>query len=175
MYQTLLNKEILILGCGNPLLGDDGFGPAVIERLEKVYSPEGSIGLLDAGTSIRDLLFDLLLSKKSPKSIYIIDAVDTPGKNPGDIFPVQVDQIPENKVSDYSLHQFPTTNMLKELTDSTRIDLYLWAVQIEKIPEYIKPGLSKKVGKAVPKMSSLIVQKINDMTASPCQSERLSC
>ena len=25
--------EVLVLGCGNPLMGDDGFGPAVAERL----------------------------------------------------------------------------------------------------------------------------------------------
>ena len=34
MIEDILKKPILILGCGNILFGDDGFGPAVIEHLE---------------------------------------------------------------------------------------------------------------------------------------------
>jgi len=30
-------KSTLILGCGNTLFGDDGFGPAVIHFLEKHF------------------------------------------------------------------------------------------------------------------------------------------
>ncbi len=38
MYMTnYWNKEILILGCGNVLFGDDGFGPAVAEHLLKNF------------------------------------------------------------------------------------------------------------------------------------------
>ena len=55
-------KSILIFGCGNTLWGDDGFGPAVIEHLHRHYQlPEDVI----VGTSIRDLLFDLVFWKKS--------------------------------------------------------------------------------------------------------------
>ena len=34
MFQELETKRVLILGCGNVLMGDDGFGPAVVEQLD---------------------------------------------------------------------------------------------------------------------------------------------
>jgi coenzyme F420 hydrogenase subunit delta len=171
MYQTLLGKKILILGCGNPLLGDDGFGPAVIKKIEDNYPVSQNIGLLDAGTSVRDLLFDLLVLKNTLKTIFIIDAVDQEKRCPGDIFEMDIDKIPENKIADYSLHQFPSSNMLKEFKDSSQIDIHFFAVQIEVIPDSIKPGLSPIVETSVTKMCHLILQYIKNMDIHLCQKE----
>jgi hydrogenase maturation protease len=33
MLRPLFEYDCLVLGCGNPLIGDDGFGPAVIQQL----------------------------------------------------------------------------------------------------------------------------------------------
>jgi coenzyme F420 hydrogenase subunit delta len=171
MYLDLFNKDILVVGCGNPLLGDDGFGPAVIESLEIQQIQADHIGLLDAGTSVRELLFDLLLSSPIPKNLILIDAVQHSNALPGDIITIDVDQIPENKVADYSLHQFPTTNMLKELRDSGLIDIKIYAVQVETIPKLVKPGLSRPVKKAVLKLSNLIKLKIYDENFLSCDRE----
>ena len=65
---------VLIFGCGNTLMGDDGFGPAVIERLQTRHTLPSSVWVEDVGTSIRDILFDLLLAPQKPKMILIIDA-----------------------------------------------------------------------------------------------------
>ena len=152
MYLDLFNKDILVVGCGNPLLGDDGFGPAVIESLEMQQIQADHIGLLDAGTSVRELLFDLLLSSPIPKTLILIDAVQHSIAGPGDIITIDVDQIPENKVADYSLHQFPTTNMLKELKDSGLIDIKIYADRnvldelvygIEKLEDQLSPDGGK--------------------------------
>ncbi len=175
MYQTLLKKEVLIIGCGNPLLGDDGFGPAVIRQMEENYPFKGNIGLLDAGTSFRDLLFDLLLLGEKLKTIIIIDAVDQEKRSPGDIFEMDIDKIPENKIADYSLHQFPSSNMLKDLKIFSQIDVYFFAVQIEMIPDCIKPGLSQAVEKSVTKMCHLILQRFTDMDIQLHQKEYTSC
>jgi hypothetical protein len=37
MIKDLFEKSVLIFGCGNILWGDDGFGPAVIQRLKERY------------------------------------------------------------------------------------------------------------------------------------------
>jgi len=149
MYLDLFNKDILVVGCGNPLFGDDGFGPAVIESLEAQNIMADHIGILNAGTSVRELLFDLLLSRKKPGTLILIDAVQHSSALPGEIIRIDVDQIPENKKADYSLHQFPTTNMLKELKESSIMDIDIYAVQVEHIPKRVKPGLSRPVKKAV--------------------------
>ncbi len=60
-------SRILIIGCGNILLGDDGFGPYVINYLKSNFHIPAGISLIDAGTSVREVLFDILLSEKYPK------------------------------------------------------------------------------------------------------------
>lgn len=149
MYLDLFKKDVLIIGCGNPLLGDDGFGSAVIKTLETRFDLPGHVGTFDAGTCIRDILFDLLLSDKKPEKIFIVDTVQQKEGVPGNIFSIDPDNIPENKTADYSLHQFPSTNILKELKLFSLIDIQIYAVQAKKIPEQIIIHLSNPVKNAV--------------------------
>lgn len=141
----------LICGCGNTLLGDDGFGPAVVERLHAAYGDRlpADAAALDVGTSIRELLFDMILSPVRPRRLIIVDAVDQPGRQPGEIFELSVEAIPAVKVHDFSLHQFPTVNLLQELKEHTGVEVHLVAVQIQEIPGEVRPGLSPPVAQAV--------------------------
>ncbi len=145
----ILDHSVLIFGCGNLLWGDDGFGPAVIAHLEQNYRlPEGVLAL-DVGTGIRDILFDLILSEKKPERLIILDAVDYPDRRPGEVFEIPVEGIPLEKTHDFSLHQFPTVNMLKELKDHSAIQVRIIVAQIESIPEEVRPGLSAVMQEAV--------------------------
>jgi coenzyme F420 hydrogenase subunit delta len=149
----------LILGCGNVLFGDDGFGPEVTKVLEgKDFDPEIAY-VMNAGTSVRKILFNITLSDVKPGRIIIVDAVDK-GKAPGEVFEISVDEIPEIKIDDFSLHQLPTSNLLKELKDLCNVDITVLACQVEYIPEEIESGLSKTLQTALPKMVDLIEQKI---------------
>lgn len=158
----IFKKDHLVFGCGNPLLGDDGFGPAVIEYMQHHCRVPENAALIDAGTSIRDILFDILLSSKKPKQIIIVDAADQPHRRTGDIFEIDVDQISPAKINDFSLHQFPTTNMLKELQEGTRIDVRVLVVQTGAVPDEVRPGLSKPVEAAIPDMSQRILTLIKE-------------
>ncbi len=161
MIKLIQNSKTLIFGCGNPLFGDDGFGPEVIDYLDKNHTPPAATAWIDVGTSIREILFDIILSEKKPEKIIIIDTVDSSDKNPGDIFEINIDEINPKKISDYSLHQFPTTNMLKELKEETNIDIKMLVTQIDLIPDEVAPGLSSKVTGAVPKICEKIIDLIN--------------
>ncbi len=48
--------QIRVLGLGNVLMGDDGFGPHLVERLLSGYDCGPGVSLLDAGTPGLDLL-----------------------------------------------------------------------------------------------------------------------
>lgn len=48
-------KTVLIGGMGNVLLGDDGFGPYVIQLLESRYSFSEGVQIVDLGTPALDL------------------------------------------------------------------------------------------------------------------------
>lgn len=156
MLNEIYRKKCLVFGCGNPLIGDDGFGPEVIRHLEgKDPLPEVA-ACLDVGTSIRDILFDFLLSESKPELIVIVDAMEIQGAAPGEIFEIDVADIPPAKICDFSLHQFPTTNMLREIRDQTEIDVRVFVVQTTGLPAEVRPGLSKPVAAAVPVMCERI-------------------
>ena len=160
MILEMFDKTIIIFGVGSILWGDDGFGPAVANYLQEHYQIPEDVLVIDVGTSIRDLLFDLILSEKKPQKILVIDAVEYPDRRPGEIFEIPVAGIPEKKVADFSLHQFPTVNMLQELQDHSAIDVKVIVVQAAEIPEEVQPGLSPAVAAAVPRACELIMSQI---------------
>jgi coenzyme F420 hydrogenase subunit delta len=151
-------KKILIVGCGNKLFGDDGFGSEVIEYLINNYSIPENVCLLDVGTGIRKILFTISLSEVRPDVIVIIDAVDK-GRSPGEIFDIPIDEIPENKIDDFSIHQVPSSNLLKELQDLCSVKVRIMVCQVEIIPEMVKTGLSEPVKKAVSLMAQRIAEE----------------
>lgn len=161
----MFEKSTLIFGCGNILLGDDGFGPAVVEYLQDKYTLPDDVLTMDVGTSVRDILFNIILSEKKPRRIIIVDAVDRPGRRPGEVFEIPVKAIPKNKVSDFSLHQFPTVNMLDELQQHTPIDIKIVVAQTGEISNTISPGLSKAVQMAVEDVCQRIVRYVNEPMA----------
>lgn len=158
--RELFEKSVLVFGCGNILWGDDGFGPAVANYLEAHYDLPEDVLVMDVGTSIRDLLFDLVLSDKKPKKIIIVDAVDYPDRQPGEVFEIPVEGIPEKKTSDFSLHQFPTVNMLQELKDHSGIEITILVAQIQEIPEEVRPGLTPAMERAVAAAGARIMAEI---------------
>jgi coenzyme F420 hydrogenase subunit delta len=149
MIGEIFEKRVLIFGCGNILFGDDGFGPAVINRLNEQHNLPGDVLAMDVGTSIRDILFDLALSEKKPAKLIIVDAVQYPDRTPGEVFEIPVEGIPEKKTADFSLHQFPTVNILQELKDQTAIAVKVIVGQAEQVPEEVGPGLSATMEAAV--------------------------
>ena len=153
-------KPVLILGCGNILFGDDGFGPEVVEYLKKNYSTIENAEVINAGCSVRNILFDIILSDKKPEKIIIIDAVDM-GRMPGEFFEIPVEDIPEIKIDDFSMHQLPTSNLLKELKFLCNVYVKVYACQPENIPESVCVGLSKKLNDIIPEICKLLINEIN--------------
>ena len=153
------NKEILVLGCGNVLFGDDGFGPAVVEYLQKNFVIPPKVGVINAGTSVRDILFNIILVKQRPQKIFIVDAIDA-CRTPGEVFELDIDEIPETKIDDFSMHQFPTSNLLKELKDMCNVDVTVITVQIQNIPDEVSPGLTKVVKDSIPAVCERILDAL---------------
>jgi coenzyme F420 hydrogenase subunit delta len=152
------NKAILILGVGNILFGDDGFGPAVADYLNEHCRAKTDVAILDVGTGVRQILFNIIVAQKKPKRIVIVDALEC-GRKPGEVFLVSIEEIPEKKVNDFSVHMMPTLNMLKELRDLCGVEVVVLATQPENIPELVSDGLSEKVKGAVIEAAEYITEK----------------
>jgi hydrogenase maturation protease len=72
---------ILVLGLGNTLLGDDGFGPTLLEQLAKRYPYAGGyVEFVDGGTQGLNLLGYLA----GREALVVLDALAT-GAEPGTV------------------------------------------------------------------------------------------
>jgi len=152
------DKSVLILGCGNILIGDDGFGPAVAQLLQSDFEVPADVCVFDAGTSVREILFDTVLSEKKPSKIVIVDAMDC-GREPGELFMLDIDALPKVKIDDFSMHQIPTSNLLRELRDHCGIEVIVIGCQVANTSNSVNPGLSKPVEATVKTAAELIANE----------------
>jgi len=152
------DKSVLILGCGNILIGDDGFGPAVAQLLQSDFEVPADVCVFDAGTSVREILFDTVLSEKKPSKIVIVDAMDC-GREPGELFMLDIDALPKVKIDDFSMHQIPTSNLLRELRDHCGIEVIVIGCQVANTSNSVNPGLSKPVEATVKTVAELIANE----------------
>lgn len=151
-------KSVLVLGCGNILMEDDGFGPAAVKYLQRNFAIPDDVCVLDVGTSVREVLFDTILSEKKPSKIVIVDAMDC-ALPPGEFFSPDIDSLPHVKLDDFSMHQLPTSNLLRELRDHCGIEVIVIACQVAKVCGIVNPGLSPAVEAAVKPAAELIANE----------------
>ncbi len=163
-------RKVTVFGCGNMLIGDDGFGPAVIEELQAGHGFPDTVLIEDVGTGIREYLFDFLLDPRLvPKTLIILDAVDFKGRIPGEVFTITPSTIPAEKIHDFSLHQFPTVNLLQEIAEHTGTTVHIIAAQVEHIPDEIAPGLTPSMQKAVKEASAKVKELLSVICPQTCE------
>ncbi len=164
MTAQVYDKQFLVFGCGNTLFGNDGFGPEVVNEINAIHTFPDSVLVLDAGTGIRDLVFDLLLVENPPETIIVIDAVTVEGREQGEVFEIDISKVPKEKLADFSLHQSPSSNLLSQLSDRG-IEIKIIAMNTKFIPNEISPGLCPKAKEAVMEAVSRVIQELKSRTA----------
>ena len=142
-------KRVLVLGCGNILFGDDGFGPKAIEYLESHYELPDDVCVLDVGTGVRDVLYTLALSSTKPQKLVIIDTIDE-GRKPGEVLVAHIEDLPRAGDGAFSLHHVPTVDLLRSLRDWYQLDILVVLVQPQTVPETVRIGLSPVVNETIP-------------------------
>jgi coenzyme F420 hydrogenase subunit delta len=154
-----LSKRTLVLGCGNVLYGDDGFGPAVAAALAERYAIPDDAAVVNLGLATRGFIFDVLLASRRPERIVVVDAMERHARRPGEIFLVPLDELSKEKVDDFSFHQGPTSNLLKELRDFCGVEIVIVSCQPERIPAEMEVGLSPPVRAASEEAARLIYER----------------
>lgn len=150
----MLYPEIVIAGCGNPLFADDGFGPAVIEELQKLTLPD-NVKVVDAGLGGPHFIFTLL-DPEVTKKLVIVDIADY-GAEPGSITKLRVEDLPPGSYRD--AHSWDLAEPLQRIKD--RIDIIVIGCQPARVtdPE-MEIGLSDEVSKAIPKTVRIVLETI---------------
>ena len=119
-------KTTLVLGLGNILLGDEGVGVRVVERLQALYDfPEGT-QVMDGGT----LALDLLPYVEDTDRLLVVDAVDMRAK-PGTVVRIANEEVPTFLSIKVSPHQMGLADILSaaRLLGHYPEDLVLLGVQ----------------------------------------------
>lgn len=100
--------RVLIIGFGNLLMGDDGAGIHLIQKLATQALPP-QVELLDGGVSSFAALAELRTATKG----ILIDAM-TGGGTPGDIYRLTTDQLPDQPCAQMlSVHDFSLLDSLR--------------------------------------------------------------
>lgn len=152
-------NDILVLGIGNYLMGDEGVGVQFIQNIDQAKFPQ-NISFIDGGTGG----FTLIPYIENHQHVILVDAT-MDGKEEGTITLLKPKFSDDFPVS-LSGHNFGLKDMVDILTFMDKMpNIYLFTVTISKMePMYLK--LSPKVAEAIPKVTEMVlglVQKIRKM------------
>lgn len=101
------SRKILILGIGNILLADEGFGVRAVEYLKENYSWPENLELLDGGTRGLLLMADLL-----DKDLVVILDIVQGGENPGTMYIIEDNDLDASLRIRESAHQGSINDVL---------------------------------------------------------------
>lgn len=130
----MIPKRILVLGIGNILWADEGFGVRCVEALNAGWEFSPQVTVMDGGTQG----LYLLPYVQEADCLLVFDAVDY-GDEPGQLRVVVGDQVPRFMgVKKMSLHQtgFQDVLMAAELTQKLPAELVLVGVQAEQLEDF---------------------------------------
>ncbi|QYZ79447.1 coenzyme F420-reducing hydrogenase, FrhD protein [Methanofollis formosanus] len=152
----MLFREIVVVGCGNPLFADDGFGPAVVEELQKFDLPE-KVKVIDGGLGGPHYLFTLMAHSDEPvKKLIVVDIADFGGE-PGTLVHLTPEDLPPGSYRD--VHSWNMVEPLQLLKD--RVKITIVGCQPKRVTEpNVELGLSDEVEKAIPKAVRYVLKEI---------------
>ncbi len=153
----MLYSEIVIVGCGNPLFGDDGFGPAVIEEMEKLTLPD-NVTILDGGAGAPHFIFNFL-DPEVTKKLIVVDIADF-NAPPGSVSKMSGRELkPGAYVDPHSWDGVDQLCRIRDVIDTTVV-LCQPAKAIKKGDAEVEMGLSDEVQSAIPKAIQVVLAEI---------------
>ena len=145
-----MKDEALILGIGNILWADEGFGIRTVEALHSKYEMPEGVRIMDGGTQG---IF-LLPLVRSAKRLLIFDAVDF-GDAPATLRLILGDDVPRFMgAKKMSMHQAGFQEVLSsaDLAGELPEELALIGVQPELLDDYggsLRPSVKEKIEPAI--------------------------
>ncbi|NYT00412.1 MAG: hydrogenase maturation protease [Methanocellales archaeon] len=147
--------KTVVLCCGNPLMGDDGFGFYVLEELKRKELPV-HVELIDAGTGSLSLLSFM----ENAGKVIIIDAMSS-GSEVGKIYRFTYKELPDPSSIYFSLHELGLVDVLnigKKVMSITE-DIIIIGVEIERTKNFTI-GLTTKVNEAVKQVVEMVLDEL---------------
>lgn len=152
-------RKVLILGVGNLLLKDDGFGVHLINALKDIEFPN-NISVIEAGTVSHQLI--PLLREMS--HLIVIDVVEA-GDTPGSLFRFSPDDMQFPSEQKVSLHQMSLIDVLRmaELIGGKPKTVII-GVQPKDVTSW-SLELSDELEAAIPKVKDMVFEELKKIQA----------
>ncbi len=129
------NPQVVVLGVGNILMGDEGIGVRAVEELEKRYEVPDNVEIVDGGTSGMSLINYM----EGKDAVYIIDAIQKKGSSPGHVVVIDLLEKPNFYRIKISPHQLGISDLLHIMTISEILPKKIQLIGI--VPKSLEPGL----------------------------------
>ncbi len=149
-------KDLLVLGIGNFLCGDDGIGPVLAERLMPSFNEDRHVDVINGGTIGLGLLY--LLDNYT--NILFLDAVDV-GAKPGEVFKYSLEDLESvHSEKQLSSHQSDPCGLLRyaQAAGISPCNVTILGIQIEHLDNAI--GLSETLLGKLPAIEAMILDEI---------------
>ncbi|ABR53988.1 coenzyme F420-reducing hydrogenase delta subunit [Methanococcus vannielii SB] len=162
-----LNKEVLVLGCGNVLFGDDGFGYAIVNKLNELKEEypilkSDKIQIIDAGTGASHFILSLIDDQTPLKKIIIADIIDY-GLIPGELKKLYAFDLPNIAKYHIDAHDMPLAGMLKDIHENYGVKIVVVGCQQKNVPAPdILLELSPEVNSAIDDAVKMIIDELNE-------------
>jgi len=145
-----LKGIVTIIGIGNIMRGDDGFGPKVIESLKKKTT---KASLFDCGTVPENYIFPILTT--SCDTIILVDAADLKTE-PGSL---KVLSLGELSGAGLSTHN-SSIRLFTDLLMTGKENLNIFAVTVQPKTIAFGESLSAEVVESVEKVTDIFVEAL---------------
>lgn len=149
------SKQILVLGVGNILLGDEGAGVKAVELMQERYDFSDNVEFVDGGTAG----FELLSFLDDKTDLFIFDAIIDDAK-PGTVKKFNLDNPPAFFQDRISPHQLGLSEMLSTaaLTDDLPENITLFGI----VPKTVDTGM-ELTGPVTAGVEQMIEMAIDDL------------
>lgn len=155
------SKEILIVGVGNPLLGDEAVGARAVENLRRMDMPS-DVRILDCGCDLLSLASYI----DKPRKIIVIDAIRR-GAKPGHIHTFDLDELEAIQIRRTSAHQLQVVDALRLLRQAyqclTHCRIILMGIEPRSLG--LNTELSQEVKESIPELTRLVLEEVSPSSA----------
>ncbi len=149
-------ERTLIVGVGNPLMGDEGIGPCAVSILSRLPMPE-NVDIVDCGSDLLSIISYI----DKPKKIIVIDAIRAGGE-PGRIYRFHFDELESIETNTGSAHQLQVVEALRLLKKAcsclSRCEITV--IGIEPKVMKLSADLSKEVRDSIADLTRLVLEEL---------------
>ncbi len=150
-------RPILVLGLGNPIMGDDGVGILALQRFREQYGEPPGVELLDGGTWGMNLLPWI----EEAGRLLLVDAIRA-GNAPGaDVLLAGAD-LPRVLAQKLSVHQVDIVDVLALAQARGTLPQHTVALGVEPASVEMRDGLTPAVARGVERLPGRMAGQLRE-------------